>query len=329
MTLRRSYAIAVPLVVGIALAIGLVFFLRSRARQSTSLQGAIMVQDPDARKERPIPGVEISEINGLATEPVKSDASGFFVIRWRKGIRQGHAVTLQFQHPDYHPLELHEFVSDKLYVVRMVPNSVAVPTAGDRPAIKIGNVRVRYSLKAMSAVNIGSVVKTFQIENKGDVPCKNQHPCSPDGKWKAAFGSAELDAGTGNEFRDATASCIAGPCPFARVESNRLSRGGQIITVTARDWSDTTTFLLEAEVFHPMSSEIVHEFYPVIFGRGLSFTLPTAAEGVTIEADVDDQRVFFPLGPSLFLSWASCNASMNLEQTRVCHCDLKPGYRFQ
>ena len=329
MTVRRSYAIVVPLVIVVASAIGLAFFLRSRARQSTSLQGAILVQDPDARKERPISGVEISEISGLATEPVKSDAAGFFLIKWRKGIRQGHTVTLQFRHPDYHPLELHEFVSDRIYVVRMVPNAGAAPSVSDRPAIKIGNVRVRYSLKTMTTVNIGSVVKTFQIENKGDVPCKSQHPCSPDGKWKAAIGSSELDAGTGNEFRDATASCIAGPCPFARVESNRLSRGGQIITVTARDWSDTTTFLLEAEVFHPMSSEIVHEFYPVIFGRGLSFTLPTAAEGVTIEADVDDQRVFFPLGPSLLLSWASCSASMNLEQTRVCHCDLKPGYRFQ
>jgi len=326
---RRSYAIAVSLVAAVALATGLAFFLRSRARQSTSLQGAIMVQDPDTRKERPISGVEVSEINGLATEPVKSDASGYFLIKWRKGIRQGHAVTLQFRHPGYRPLELHEYVSDKLYVVRMVPNSVPVPTVSDRPTIKVGNLRVRYSLKTMTAVNIGSVVKTFQIENKGDIPCKNRHPCSPDGKWKAALGSASLDAATGNEFRDATASCIAGPCPFARVESNLLSRGGQTITVTARDWSDTTTFLLEAEVFHPMASEIIHEFYPVIFGRGLSFTLPTAAEGVTIEADVDDQRVFFPLGPSLLLSWANCNASMNPEQTRICHCDLKPGYRFQ
>lgn len=329
MTVRRSLAIGVPLIIVAALAIGLAFFLRSRARQSTSLQGAIMVQDADARKERPIAGVEISEIDGLAVAPVKSDASGFFVIKWRRGIRQGHAVTLQFRHPDYHPLELHEFVSDRIYVVRMVPNMVEAPSVSDRPGVKIGNVRVRYSLKTMSAVNIGSVVKTFQIENRGDVPCKNQHPCSPDGKWKAALGSASLDAGNGNEFREATASCIAGPCPFARVESNRLSRGGQMITVTARDWSDTTTFLLEAEVFHPMASQIVHEFYPVIFGRGLSFTLPTAAEGVTIEADVDDQKVFFPLGPSLLLSWANCNASMNLEQTRVCHCDLKPGYRFQ
>ena len=51
--------------------------------------------------------------------------------------------------------------------------------------------------------------------------------------------------------------------------------------VSARDWSDTTTFLLEAEVFHPMVSQVVHESYPVIFGDGLNFTLPSSAEGVS------------------------------------------------
>ena len=99
--------------------------------------------------------------------------------------------------------------------------------------------------------------------------------------------------------------------------------------VSARDWSDTATFLLEAEVFHPMVSQVVHESYPVIFGDGLNFTLPSTAEGVSIEADLDGQTIIFPLGPALFLSWASCNARVNPDQTRVYRCELKPGYRFQ
>jgi hypothetical protein len=99
--------------------------------------------------------------------------------------------------------------------------------------------------------------------------------------------------------------------------------------VTARDWSDTTTFLLEAEVFRSMVSQIVHESYPVIFGDGLNFTLPAAAEGVSIEAELDGQTIIFPLGPALLLSWANCNARVNPDQTRVYRCDLKPGYHFQ
>ena len=99
--------------------------------------------------------------------------------------------------------------------------------------------------------------------------------------------------------------------------------------VTARNWSDTATFLLEAEVFHPMASERIHESYPVIFGESLNYTLPASAEGVNIEADIDGQTIIFPLGPSLFLSWAGCNARINPDQTRVYRCELKPGYRFQ
>jgi hypothetical protein len=210
----------------------------------------------------------------------------------------------------------------------MIPlmNSV-VPT--NQPQVKVGNVRVRYSIKAMTELNVGSAVNTFAVENKGNVPCKGQHPCSPDGKWKAAVGSASLDAGPGNEFRDARVSCIAGPCPFTQIESDRFSQGGRVITASARNWSDTTTFLLEAEVFHPMVSDIIHESYPVIFGNGLNFTLPAAAEGVNMQADIDGQTVIFPIGPSLFLSWAGCNARVNPDQTRVFRCTLRPGYRFQ
>ncbi|MGA2417374.1 MAG: hypothetical protein ABSF59_23220, partial [Candidatus Sulfotelmatobacter sp.] len=143
-------------------------------------------------------------------------------------------------------------------------------------------MRVRYSVKAQTDASVGSVAKAFQIENKGNVPCKKQRPCSPDGKWKAAIGAVSLDAGAGNTYRNARASCIAGPCPFTRIEADRFSQGGQVIMVAARDWSDTATFLLEAEVFHPMISQIVHESYPVIFGDGLNFTLPASAEGVSL-----------------------------------------------
>lgn len=65
---------------------------------------------------------------------------------------------------------------------------------------------------------------------------------------EGGVGSATLDAGAGNEFRNARASWIAGPCPFTRIEADHFSQGGQTITASARAWSDTTTFMLEAEV---------------------------------------------------------------------------------
>src|SRR5208282_1987692 len=136
--------------------------------------------------------------------------------------------------------------------------------APDRPATAVANVRVRYSTKAIRTVNVGSAVRTFQVENVGNIPCKGRPPCSPDGKWKAAIASASLDAGPGNEFQNARVSCIAGPCPFTKIESEDFSKPAQKITALARNWSDPATFLVEAEVVHTMQTPLDHQSYPVV-----------------------------------------------------------------
>lgn len=126
--------------------------------------------------------------------------------------------------------------------------------------------------------------------------------CSPDKKWKASRGSATLDAGQDNTFGNVRASCIAGPCPFTKIDDSGFKNGGRYITVSAIDWSNTATFLLEAEVFHTAISSNVRESYPVIFGRALNFTLPPTQEGVSLEAEIDGAPMVFPLGPDLYLA---------------------------
>lgn len=315
--------IAVLVVVILAVTVGLIYWQRQKA---ISLRGAVLIQDSDPRKQLPIDGVTISA-GDLAAGDAKTDTSGFFLLRLRKPIRKGHPVVLSFRAAQYRPLDLKDIVANKLYVVHLVPlpNS---PATKDQPDVNVTNVRVRYTVKGMTELNVGSAVKTFEVENKGNIPCKGDRPCSPDGKWKAALGSATLDAGTGNEFRDARASCIAGPCPFTKIETDHFSQGGQIITVAARDWSDTATFLLEAEVFRHMMTQSERWSYPVIFGESLSFTLPAAAESVSIQADLNSQTIIFPLGPSILLSWARCDAGVNPDRGRVYRCTPKPGYRF-
>jgi hypothetical protein len=325
MTRTHKIEVWIALSVVILVAAGIVALIDWQ--RPVTLRGAVLVQDSDPRKQLPIGGVMISA-GDLATSNTTTDSSGLFVLELRKPIRRGNALILDFRHPHYRPLELHEYVTNQLYVVHLIPLSNN-PAPQQKPEVKVTNVRVRYTVKTETELNVGSGVKTFEIENKGNVLCKGQHPCSPDGKWKAAIGSATLDAGAGNQFRNARASCIAGPCPFTRIEADHFSQGGQIITVLARDWSDTTTFLLEAEVFRPMVTQMEHWSYPVIFGEGLSFTLAPSAESVSIEADLGGQTIIFPLGPSLFLSWASCDAGVNPDKGRVYRCTAKPGYTFQ
>jgi len=95
---------------------------------------------------------------------------------------------------------------------------------------------------------------------------------------------------------------LRGPCSFTRVELENFTQDRRHFNVSIRNWSDTTTFLFEAEVVHPMTSDLIRETYPVIFGRALNFSLPASAEGPSIEAEVGGEAIVFPLGTQSLLA---------------------------
>jgi hypothetical protein len=316
----------------ILLALGIlaaILALELHRRPPIVLKGTVLRQDADPNKQLPIGEVEITATNGVGIGNFKSDPSGFFRITLPKGLRRRQPVTLEFRHEEYQPLTIHDYVGDQIYIARMVPISRPTTAETHRSDVLVSNARVRYSVKATTEADVGNTVKTFQVANTGNAPCNNRPPCSPDGKWKAAIASMSLDAGEGNEFRNARVSCIAGPCPFTKIELENLAQDGRRFNVSVRNWSDTATFLLEAEVVHPMVSDIVRESYPVIFGRALNFSLPATAEGPSMEAELDGEAIVFPLGPDLFLRWADCHIGLDKDQSRTYRCELKPGYQFR
>jgi hypothetical protein len=294
-----------------------------------SLRGAVVKDDPDPRKQSPITDAEVTVEGGFPARSTKSDFSGYFKLVLPRGIGTGRTITLRFRHPDYEPLDLKETVANKLYVVYMKPMHPASVAQPNHPEIAVSNVFVRYTIESTTMVNIGTGIQTFQVQNRGDVPCNGRAPCSPDGKWKASIGSTSLDAGEGNVYDDARLSCIAGPCPFTKVIFDGFSHGGRKITVSVLDWSDTTTFLLEAEAFRNEISDMVRESYPFVFGQAINFSLPASAEGPSLEAEIDGTDIVFPLGPSPQLSWADCNVRVGRDQSKSYRCELKSGYRFR
>jgi hypothetical protein len=300
-----------------------------RKHRPSSLSGAVIKQDSDPHKQSPIANVAVSSLDGLVIRDGKSDFSGSFKVVLRPGVRLGQPIHLSFRHPDFQPLDLTEKISDQLYIVRMIPLHDEVEAKLNEAEIILGNIVVRYSTEVTKTENIGSAVKTFQVENVGNMPCAQHQPCSPDGKWKAQEASASLDAAEGNVFRDARVTCIAGPCPFTRIAIDEFSRGGRTIKVTVRNWSDTTTFLFQAEVFRSQLDAIIRRSYPVIFGRALNFTLPSTAEGPSVEAELNGSPIVFPLGPTPVLSWANCQVRVEKNQARDYRCELKAGYRFR
>ena len=102
-----------------------------------------------------------------------------------------------------------------------------------------------------------------------------------------------------------------------------------MIRVSIRNWSDTATFLVEAEVSRIIHGDVVRQSIPAIFGPAFSFTLPPGGEGPSIQAEVNGTSIVFPLGPEHRLSWAACNVQTASGGTQVFRCELKPGCRFR
>ncbi len=326
----RSVAIFAALAAGLAVvAVAIVTHAR---HASVTLSGVVLRQDPDPRKQLPIPNVKITATEGERNAEGASDTSGLFRLKLPNGGWREQPVSLSFRRRGYQPVEIgpppQGDATGELYVVRMQP----VPAQAAAPAVHetgVKDVRIRYAEKTSSSVNVGSTAKTFTVSNTGNVPCASHPPCSPDGKWKAAVGGVTIDAGQGQQFNNARVSCIAGPCPFTRIEAGATPSPGRTITVMVRNWSDTVTFLVEAEVTRATPSDAIRQAYPAIYGRSMSFTLPATAEGPSIEADLGGAEIVFPLGPALQLSWAECTLQVAADQTKLYLCELKPGYEFQ
>lgn len=313
----------------IAAVVASALYVRHLRRATIQVVGAVIVQNEDPRKELPIAGVEVTASDGVTVTRTKSDTNGYFAFKFRKRLLRVHPIiTLTFSHPDYELAEMTVQPGGDITIAKLLSTKPLKPVDSGGSKQTIGNVTVRYSIKSAAVATVGSAVRSFEVQNVGNMPCNGHPPCSPDGKWKASIGSTTLDAGAGNEFRNARASCIAGPCPFTKLDTSDLARPGRTISVSATVWSDTAIFLVEAEVVHPMQNDVVRTSYPVVFGEALNFTLPHAAEGVSLQAEVNGQNIVFPLGPALKLSWADCQTRSNPDETRVYRCELKPGYRW-
>jgi len=328
----KKIALWVGICAAAATATTVVLLRRQHWRPRTiTLQGAVIRSDDDPRKQVPVPGAVITISDGTSKVTTVSNVRGYFEAKFHGRFWPQDTLNLAFRRPDYEPLYQALVVGIRgspaeLLIARMTSTlPPPAPVAHPQP---VSDIRVRYTVNEQQEQNVGSEVRVFQVENKGNVRCQPGERCSPNGLWKAAEGSVSLDAGQGHVFRNVRVSCIAGPCPFTHINEGGFKQGGQNVVVSALDWSDTATFLIEAEVFDRSIRSTVRESYPVIYGRDLHFTAPPTAEGVAIEADVNGTRTVYPLGPYLYMSWGICNSRKGEHNDTIYECELKPGYHF-
>lgn len=333
---RRRWRIVAITGIVVLVSVLLMFIQRDSSLGTLVVQGVLLRQDKDVHRQQPVGQAQLTLQSGRTTVTVQTDSQGYFRIPLHKVVLPGAKLNFHFSHDNYDTLTRQVSVGlrsarNPLYVFYM--RELPTPADNGSPGAhitKITNIRIRYVENATSESNIGSVVRIFETVNQGNLRCNGHEPCSPDGRWKAAVGKASLDAGVGNTFRHVRVSCIAGPCPFTRIDDSGYKSGGQLISASALDWSDTATFLIEAEVYHTSLNSSVHHLFPVFFGRTLNFTLPANEEGVSLEAELDGTMMVFPLGPDTDTSWTSCTVrqSKAADRTRVYHCELKSGFEF-
>jgi hypothetical protein len=296
-----------------------------------SVTGVVLAADADPKKQVAVSNASVIANTGQGSFMTRSDASGLFRFSFPSPPEESPAISLYFQAEEHQPLLLSNVAPGRLLVARMLPENRASSRENARAVTTItsDSVSVRYTTKMTTSTNVGALVKTFEAVNTGGIPCGGNHVCSPDGKWKATVSPAVFEAASGNQFLNARVSCIAGPCPFTRIEADNLANPGSAIRVSIRNWSDTATFLVEAEVSRVIHGDVVRQSIPAIFGPALSFTLPPGGEGPSIQAEVNGTSIVFPLGPEHRLSWAVCNVQTAQGGTQVFRCELKPDYRFR
>jgi len=339
MSRSRTKVIVIVLVLLVLVAAGIALRVGRRGvpriHPAITLEGSVLNQDADPSKRTPIPGVTVTATRGQTELVRQTDPTGYFHVSFNGGIESGKDLTLTFVKTGYKTVEMTPTnPGDQLYIVQMEP--VAAPSRPARaqreqPPAKltaIKDVRVRYSFKNESTISVSAVAKEFMAPNKGNIPCGNLKPCSPDGKWKATLTILPIDTDPGNEFRNVRVSCIAGPCHFLRLDPPAFENGRTKLKISVLNWSDTAAFLVEADVVRRMVTNVVRQSYPFILGNTMNFALPPTSEAVSIEANVDGKLIIFPLGPTLDISWADCNVDTTTGGDQTYRCQLKGGYQF-
>ncbi len=199
------------------------------------------------QKKHLIQGVRVTSSNGLASGPALTGSDGLFSLQLKPEAKNGIAIELNFNHEDYQEKDIPEvFAAGTPYVFYLWPKNYTYLT----PPIPRRSI-LNFFAVAEAAPPLEST--TFQVQNRGSVRCNGRPPCSPDGKWKAAVVTASLDARQGRVFLagHTHADCIAGPCPWTKIDTDGFSKGGQRISVSVRNWSDTVTYRLWGEMTGP------------------------------------------------------------------------------
>src|ERR1700721_736004 len=161
---KKTIIIFAVLAIAGAVAAYLVWRLHIWQPQLSVIRGAVIRHDADVRKELPITDVVVTGSHGAVTVNARTDASGFFELKFPEPIWPGQTVDVKFRNDDYEPLDMdlkmaYRSTMRRLVIAAMEPIPQASRTESGAPLTVISNIRIRYTVHSQQADNIGSVVK--------------------------------------------------------------------------------------------------------------------------------------------------------------------------
>src|ERR1700733_374203 len=92
MTIGRKIVIWALAIAALAGALAAVLVAIHKA-QPITIKGAVLGQDADPQKQLPIADVQITGTDGSTVSSAESDASGFFTLTLRRGLRRRQPLT--------------------------------------------------------------------------------------------------------------------------------------------------------------------------------------------------------------------------------------------
>ena len=130
----------------------------------------------------------------------------------------------------------------------------------------------------------------------------------------------------------ATQGFLASPdrAPSQRSNWRSFRRDGRHFNVSVRDWSDTTTFLLEAEVVRRMTGDTLRRILSSNFRTRCELQPARGGAGTRASKRKSmEKALFFPLDQISSYDGPIATVGVDRDQSETYRCKLKPGYQFR
>src|SRR5579884_4222953 len=150
------------------IALGALFIIRQmRPGPPVVLTGVVLVEDKEPQKQAPIGFAQVDAILGQKRFTTRGDATGLFRLTLPRSFRSGLPILLHVESAGYRARNFVVHNPDQIQVLHLASAHPSPVRTVAQPVPVSTTVRVRYTEQSSVTTILGSLVKTFEVVNKG------------------------------------------------------------------------------------------------------------------------------------------------------------------